>query len=392
VRPMLRKDSSSTFVASRRWPTLATRSSGTRRRAAAGVFLCASVLLFAGRRAELLGGTYVYVSLAATKKIAVFELDANNGHLTAVAQTPVAGEPGPLTHDPAQRFLFASIRSKGELATFRLASDSGKLRHVATIPAAPDPAFLATDRTGRYLLTAYYEAGKVAVHRIQDSGDLEEVQWVETSRYAHAVQTDPENRFVFVPHTQTNVIFQFRFDARTGRLSPSSPARLETPERSGPRQLYIHPTKPFVYFDNEQGNSVTAYRLDDNHGTLKPFQTLSTLPDEYRGKNSCARLEGTPDGRFIYAANRGHDSIAGFSIDAATGTLTALGSTPTAKTPRGFAIDPQGKYLVAAGQNADRLVVYRIDPKSGKLERLATYPAARRPWWVHMVQLPANDN
>ena len=198
---------------------------------------------------------------------------------------------------------------------------------------------------------------------------------------------DPSNRFVFVPHTRPNLIFQFTFDEKAGSLTPSSLPKVSTAENTGPRHLGFHPERPFVYFDNEQGSSVTAFKLDESDGTLTAFQTLSTLPRDFKGRNTCADLELTPCGRFLYAANRGHDSIAGFSVDADTGKLTSIGQTATEKTPRSFNIDPGGRYLYAAGQASDRLASYRIDKKSGRLEPLTIYSVGKRPSWV-LVQGP----
>jgi 6-phosphogluconolactonase len=133
---------------------------------------------------------------------------------------------------------------------------------------------------------------------------------------------------------------------------------------------------------------VTAFRLDEKAGTLTALETLPTLPPGFKGKNTCADIEVTPDGKYLYASNRGHDSLAGYAIDMASGKLTALGQTPTEKTPREFAIDPSGKYAYAAGQDSGKLASYRIDPGTGKLEALDVYPVGKGPAWVLIVRLP----
>jgi 6-phosphogluconolactonase len=142
-----------------------------------------------------------------------------------------------------------------------------------------------------------------------------------------------------------------------------------------------------LYFSNEQGCSVTGYHLDPLSGTLRPFQTVSTLPAGFQGQNSCSKIQITPSGKFLYAPNRGHDSIAGFSVDAASGRLTSTGQTPGERVPRAFSLDPQGKFLYSAGLESGRLAAYRIDQATGKLDLMATYPLGQRPMWVLTTSL-----
>jgi 6-phosphogluconolactonase len=333
--------------------------------------------------------TFVYVSVAAEKRIAVHRLDPDTGKLTHRSDCKIEdGEPGALTVDPEKRFLFAAIRSAGKLAAFRVDPATGQLTHVNTVPAGPDPAQLSTDRAGRYLLTAYYADAKVTVHAIAQDGTLGEkpLQSIPTADKAHAVVPDPSNRFVFVPHTGPDVIFQFTFDAKSARLSANAPAKVQTPKGAGPRHLAFHPSKPIAYVDNEQGGSVTAYALDEKAGTLKALQTISTLPKDFKGTNACAEVKVHPSGRLVYASNRGHDSIAAFALDD-DGKLSVIGQAATEKTPRSFDIDPSGKYLFAAGESSGKLAGYRIDPKTGELTRLATYEVGKMPWWVLAVEL-----
>jgi 6-phosphogluconolactonase len=333
--------------------------------------------------------TFVYISVASEQQIAAYHLDPAQGKLTHCSDTKLLeGKPGALTVDPQRRFLFASIRSSDKLAAFRIDPDSGKLTKLNVVPAGPDPAYLATDRAGRFLLTAYYVDAKVTVHAIGKDGSLSDqpLQTIPTAEKAHASVPDPSNRFLYVPHTGPNAIFLFRLDAQTGQLTANSPARLETPKNTGPRHIVFHPTLAIAYVANEQGSSVTAYRLDRRSGMLTPLQTMSTLPKGFRGSNACAEIKVHPSGRFLYVANRGHDSIASFALDD-QGKLSVIGNAPTEKTPRSFDIDPSGKYLFAAGQSSGKIASYRVDSKTGELKRLETYEAGRTPWWVLGVQV-----
>ena len=228
--------------------------------------------------------------------------------------------------------------------------------------------------------------------------------WLATATGAHAIATDPSNRFAFVPHVARlndnvleppkenpgpNMILQFRFDAQTGRLTANSPFRVEPTERLGPRHYCFHPTLDLVYFSNEQGCSVTAYRLDDATGILSAVQTATTLPDGYTARNTCSQIHLTTSGKFLYVANRGHNSIAGFAVDAATGHLTPIGHVATEAVPSAFSLDPAGSFLFAAGTASGRLASYRISNETGALTPLATQAVGQRP--AAVLTTPLSD-
>lgn len=332
--------------------------------------------------------TFVYISLAKEKKIAVYQLDPASGKFTHVADAPCEGEPAALVTNPAKTALFASLRPEGKLSAFRIEPATGKLTLVNTIDAGPDPAHLSTDKEGRFLLAAYYVAAKATVHAIEADGALREkpMQSVPTAEKAHSIVLDPANRFAFVPHTGPNTIFQFAFDKTTGKLNPGTPSKLATPANTGPRHIVFHPRLDIAYVDNEQGGSVTAYQFDKAAGTLAPLQTVSTLPAGFRDTNACAEIKIHSSGKWLYVSNRGHDSIARFRLDQDTGHLTLLGNTPTEKTPRSFDLDLQGRFLLAAGESSGKLAVYHVDADSGDLKSAATYTVGTTPWWVLVVR------
>jgi 6-phosphogluconolactonase len=190
---------------------------------------------------------------------------------------------------------------------------------------------------------------------------------------------------VFVPHVESNAIFQFRFDATTGNLSDGGRAAGGR-TGAGPRHLAIHPSQKFAFSSDETGSSITLYSLDAETG-LTPSQTISTLPDDFRGKNTTADVKVHPGGQFVWVSNRGHDSLAGYRFDESKGKLTALGQTPTEKTPRSFEIDPSGKYLFAAGEGSGKLAAYKIDQTTGKLEHIETYGVGKSLTWVVAVRI-----
>jgi 6-phosphogluconolactonase len=180
---------------------------------------------------------------------------------------------------------------------------------------------------------------------------------------------DPTNRFAIVCDLGVDKIFVYRLNS-DGTLTPNDPAAMNVAPGSGPRHFTFHPNGKFAYLINEMGSTVTGFNWDSANGTLTEFQTISTLPDGMTmHNNTTAEIQVHPSGKFLYGSNRGHDSIAMFAIDPATGKLTSLGQVPSGgKTPRSFSIDPTGTWLVAAHQNSNNICVFHIDPVSGKLE------------------------
>ena len=338
----------------------------------------------------------LYVGLQDDNKIAVFAIDPDTGQLAPRTEAPLASGPSVMALSPDRQTLFVGTRTDPAISSYQIDQSTGGLTLRGTASTQHAPTFLAPDRTGKYLLSAYYQGGFVAVHRVEGDGTLgaQPIDRHETAIGAHAISTDPSNRFAFVPHIARlqdnvlepprdnpgpNVILQFRFDAETGRLSPNSPFRVEPAERLGPRHYCHHPKLDIVYFSNEQGCSVTAYRLDHSAGKLTAVQTITTLPQGFTARNTCSQIHLTPSVQFLYVGNRGHNSIAGFAVDAATGHLTPAGHAATEAVPSAFALDPEARFLFAAGTASGRLASYRIDSETGALTPLAQSMVGQRP-------------
>jgi len=340
--------------------------------------------------------SYMYVSLQDDDKLSIFTMDTATGGLTHKEEVLAAGGPSASAISPDRKVLYLGHRNGKEISSFQIDPSTGGLTLIGRIPVPDSPTFLSTDRKGHYLLSAYYQGAHVAVHQIKDDGGLGDrpIEWLETAPAAHCIQTDRSNKFVFVPHIARlndsvmnppgdalgpNVIFQFKFDENTGRLTPNSPLKLEQGEFLGPRHFTFHPSLNVVYFTDEQGCSVTAYNLDTSTGTLSPFQTTTTLPEGFDGRNTCSQIQITPSGKFLFAPNRGHNSIASFAVDATTGRLTAAGRVSTEAVPSAFSLDPEGKFLFAAGSETGRLASYRINGDTGEVTPMETYAAGKRP-------------
>jgi 6-phosphogluconolactonase len=252
-------------------------------------------------------------------------------------------------------------------------------------------AYIATDRTGRYLLAASYPNNKVTVNPISANGTVgKPSQVIEIEPNAHAIQPDPSNRFVLATSLGGNLVRQFRFDAAKGTLSPNVPPAVSVKGggNPGPRHFVFHPTNGRVYLLNELEALVVVFAWDAKTGTLKEEQSITALPENKPEKIWAADLHLTPDGKFLYATERGTSSIAAFKVDPTNGKLTALGHTPTETQPRGFAIDPAGRWLYAVGQLSDSMTSYAIDGATGKLTKLKQYPVGKNPNWIEIVRLP----
>lgn len=332
----------------------------------------------------------VYCSAATEQSLDLLYLERSTGKLSKQYRLATPGEPAALAVSPNRRFLFASMRSTGRLCSYRIDAVTGRPDLISVVEAGADPAQISVDHTGRYLLTAYYVAAKITVHGIGSDGTISQqpLQSIDTAKNAHAIVPDIGNRFCYVPHTGPNLIFQFEFDANSGRLQSLNPDRLQRPQQSGPRHLSWHPQQQFAYINNEQGSSVTVYERLAN-GQLQPGHTETTLPSGYAGPNSTAELLTHPGGRFLYTANRGHDSIAVLRIDDGGRKLSFVACEPTEPTPRSFHIDPSGRFLLAAGESSGRLQVFEIHPDTGRLKSVSMETIGPRLWWVLTMAAPS---
>lgn len=354
--------------------------------------LIATLMFLFSNATGLAGPVVVYVSESGDNRIAVFTLNEDSGELTRSGEMPLPGQPGSLALSADGSRLYASVRSTVEFATMRVDPASGALSAPVMAPAGHNAAYIHVDKSGDWLLSASYSDGMVSVSRIEKGVVTgPPAQSVATGPKAHCVITDAAGRFAFAPHVMTlNKVEQFVFDAAAGKLISNAPPHLEGAEGAGPRHMVFHPNGRWAYLVNEQGQSVTHCDYDARSGTLQRRETLSTTPPDWdKAKGSCADIHASADGRFIYASNRGHDSLAVFAVNADSGALTALGQTPTEKTPRSFALVPVAGevFVVAAGQGSDTLIVYRRDAESGALTPLKAYPCGKSPAWVLAAQL-----
>ena len=268
------------------------------------------------------------------------------------------------------------------VSAFEINPKTGMLTLLNTVPAKGSSAcHLVVDHTGKSLVVANYGNGSVAVFpvgadgrlgestaQVQHSGPAGPNAGRQRGPHAHAVVLSQDNRFVFVPDLGLDKVFTYRLDPAQGTLTANDPPSAAVPPGSGPRHFAFHPNGKFAYTVNEMKSSVTAFSYDKSKGTLTDLQTISNLPEDYTGVDNSAEIEVDAAGKFLYASNRGHDSITVYKIDSGKGTLTSVDRVPTqGKTPRSFKIDPTGRYLFAANQDSNSVVIFKRDADTGRL-------------------------
>jgi 6-phosphogluconolactonase len=350
-----------------------------------------TTLLASGAHAD----TFAYVGNADSNDIRVFRVAPESGRVEAVQTVAFPGvdKPGsstPLALSPDHTLLFAGIRAQPyTVLSFAIDAKSGHLTYRGRGPLADSMANIATDRSGKFLFSASYGGNKVALNPIQADGIVQAPKEViPTGLNAHAFLPSPDNHFVFATNLGSDQILSFRFDAATGTLAPNDPAAIKVAEKNGPRHFAFHPNGKFVYLLNELSANLLVFSYDAAHGTWQQIQEASALPQGFNGKPWAADIHLTPDGRFLYASERGSNTIAAFKVDAESGKVAPLGSVPTEKQPRGFAIDPSGHVLAAVGEVSNGMSVYAIDQASGALKLLQSYPVGKKPNWVEFVSFP----
>jgi 6-phosphogluconolactonase len=341
-----------------------------------------------------------------SKGIYVSRFTAADGKLSPPELAAETINPSFLALHPKGQFLYAvgetstfQDQKTGFVAAFSIDRATGKLKALNQLSSrGGSPCHLVVDRTGNNLVAANYGTGSVACFPLKADGSMAEssafIQHAGTgpnrSRqagpHAHQVVMSADNRFVFVPDLGMDSIMIYRLDPAKGTLTPHDPPSVKTAPGLGPRHLAFHPKGRFAYAICELGNVVVAFSYDPAKGAFKELQTETTLPKDFTGRSSTAEVEVHPNGRFLYGSNRGHDSIARYSLDAAKGTMTYVETVPTqGKTPRSFAIDPSGNFLIAVHEASDSAVVFKIDQKTGSLTPTGQTVEVGAPVSVHFL-------
>jgi 6-phosphogluconolactonase len=343
--------------------------------------------------------------------IYLFEMDPATGTLVQREMFPNNSNPAWLAFDPSRTHLYSANEISnfqgtgcGSVSAYSIDRASGHLTLLNTVSSeGAGPAHLSVHPSGKFVLVANYHGGTVAVLPIQPDGELGDATQVthdigtigqphaasapagsfaisgHDKPHAHMIQADPGGRYVMASDLGLDLIFIWKFDAENGKLTPGNPASISLPSGDGPRHFTFHPSGRWFYSLQEEGSTLVTYDYDPAMGTLKAKQTISSLPQGFKGTNFTSEIMVSPDAKFIYAANRLHDSIAWFSISA-EGTLTFAGEEWTrGDYPRSFNIDPTGNYLYSCNQRADAITTYRINRRTGALTFTGQYTPVGTP-------------
>jgi len=329
-----------------------------------------------------------YTDKGASKGIYAYRFNAATAELTSLGLAAETANPSFLAIHPNHKFLYSvnevgdyKGHKSGAVSAFSIDQATGRLTLLNQVESrGADPCYITVDKTGKYVLVANYTGGSVATFPVLADGRLGEasafVQHTghgpdpqrQEAPHAHSIDLSPDDRFAIVDDLGLDETLVYKFDSSKGSLTPNSPAFAKVAPGAGPRHFALHPNGKFAYVVNEMGWTVSAFGYDPGAGVLHPLQTISTLPKDFTGTNSDAEIEVHPSGKFLYASNRGHDSIAVFAIDASQGTLTPIEYASTkGKEPRHFEIAPGGELLFAANEHSGNVVVFRIDQQTGRL-------------------------
>jgi len=330
-------------------------------------------------------GTYTQKD---SKGIYAYRFEPASNTLISLGLVAETLNPSFLAIDPTEKFLYAANElekykgeSSGSVSAFAINRGSGKLSLLNEVSSrGTDPCYVSLDQSGKYVLVANYGSGSVAAFPVLNDGSLGKASAFfqhtgsgpdrerQEGPHAHWIGVTPDNRFAMAADLGIDQVLVYRFNEKTGTLSPNHPASVAMEPGSGPRHLDFHPNGKFAYVLSELHSKINVFSYDSRQGTMQPLQHIATVPKEFSGTNYPAEIRVHPNGRFLFASNRGHDSIVVFSIDQEKGTLSLVGHFSTqGKKPRNFEIDPSGANLFVANQESGNVVIFNIEQTTGKL-------------------------
>ncbi|HLO34073.1 MAG TPA: lactonase family protein [Anaerolineales bacterium] len=341
-------------------------------------------------------GTYTESEASQSEGIYVYRMDSASGELSFERVLKGSINPSFLAIHPQGGFLYAvnEVQSYagqpgGGVSAFSLAADEPKLMNQQPSQGT-DPCYISIEQTGKFALVANYSSGSVAMFPIQVDGRLGTATAViqhsgssvhperQTGPHAHCILPDPTNRFAIAVDLGLDKLLIYAMDLEGGKLKEHAEVKVQA--GAGPRHLTFHPSGGHAYLINELNSTLISYRYHSEFGSFEELQTVPTLPRDFRGENLCADVHIAPNGRYLYASNRGHDSIVCFLIDENTGHLIYQNHTFTeGREPRNFAIAPKGDFLLVANQKTDNILTFKIDSRAGKLLKTGHEVKVSRP-------------
>ncbi len=351
-------------------------------------------------------GTYTNAK-SGSKGIYVSKFNSATGELSAPELAAETGSPSFLEIHPSKKFIYAVGEmgtpgaKGGGVSAFCVSLPSGKLTPINQVSAVGQgPCHVNIDKTGKLAMIANYGGGSCASYAIKDDGSLSEAASFhqhtgsggdpkrQAGPHAHSVNFSPDNKFAFVCDLGLDRVNIYKIDPATGKTEPHGEGKVAP--ASGPRHFAFHPNGKFAFVNNEMSMTESSFSYDAAQGALTEVSTVSTIPEADRSQKglSTAETRVHPNGKFVYASNRGHDTIAVFSCDAATGKLKLLDNVNCeGQTPRNFNLDPSGKWLIVAHQGSNSVALFKVDQETGKLSFTGTKHEVGGPCCVRFLAL-----
>ena len=350
---------------------------------------------------------YVYVGTETRTKsgvhrsqgIYVYRMNTESGELHLIQAVESGESPTFMAQHPSRNNLYAINETReGRATAFSLDPANGRLQQLNSEPInGIGPCYVSLSPDGRWLLAACYSGGSLSVLPVQPDGQVGKLTGViqhsgtgvnkqrQEAAHAHSVLFDPSGRFVLACDLGTDKVHVYKLDREHGTLIPNDFPYGEAEPGAGPRHIAYHPSGKWVYVATEMGNTVETYAWDSEVGKLERVGSISSLPEDFKGHSQIAHILISPDGRFLYASNRGHNSLAVYAVSE-DGSLRTVGFVPTnGDWPRNFGMTPDGKFLLVANQESDNLVVFAVDPASGMPAPLGQPLQVTKPMFVMAV-------
>lgn len=372
------------------------------------LLIMAKMNVMAEEKANAPDQFYLYVgaySQGEDEGIYIYKFDATEGDLKYISTAKGVANPSYLAIHPKKNLLIAVSEmgdyegeKSGSVSSFEINPENGSLRQLSQVSSGGGaPCFVSINKSGSLAFVANYSGGNVAVFPITNHGNLmlysnlkqhlgSGPKESQQGPRAHAMVLDPKEDYVLAVDLGIDKVISYAIDKKNGVLNAQSELMLT--KGAGPRHLTFHPNKKLAFIISELNSTITSCTYDAKSGKLTSVMTVNALPDSFDGESYCADIHVSPDGRFLYGSNRGHDSIVIFKIDQKTGELTYVDHhSVNGKWPRNFMIDPTGKFLLAANQHSNTIVVFKIDDETGKLRANGVEVEVSKPVCLKMMPI-----
>ncbi|TLU99455.1 lactonase family protein [Dyadobacter luticola] len=336
--------------------------------------LISAVMTFAQKSSKeiLYVGTYTQKG----EGIYVYELDRKDFSIKELQVLTSKTSPSFLEFHPNKKYLYAANEGNNTVSSFSIDQSTGKMTSVnAKSSLGKGPCHVAVDPKGRFLYVSNYGSGQLGVYLLNADGtigaaadSIQDKGAAGQKPHMHSVIPSADGKFIYASDLGIDKILIYAVDQKTGKLTPGSVPYAEVKAGDGPRHFAIHPNGNFGYSACELGSVVNSFKIVKNSGALVPMERVTMLPGDFTGKSYAADIHFSPDGKFLYASNRGHESLAIYAVDAQTGKLTVAGHADThGKHPRNFLIDQKGDFSIVTNRDNDNVVFFTRDAKTGQL-------------------------